>query len=66
MNWEQVRGNWTQFKGKAKQRWADLTDDDLGKIEGHRDELVGKIQERYGIAKEEADKQVSDWEREHS
>lgn len=66
MNWEQVRGNWAQFKGKAKQRWADLTDDDIGKIEGRRDELVGKIQERYGIAKEEADKQVAAWERDHS
>lgn len=63
MNWEQIRGNWTQFKGKAKQRWADLTDDDLGKVEGHRDELVGRIQERYGVAKEEAEKQVSEWER---
>ncbi len=62
MNWDQVRGNWNQFKGQAKQKWGSLTDDDLTKVEGHRDELVGRIQERYGVAKEEAERQVSEWE----
>ncbi|WP_029032484.1 CsbD family protein [Salinarimonas rosea] len=63
MNSEQFRGNWNQIKGRAKQQWGKLTDDDLTRVEGHRDELVGRIQERYGIAKDEADRQVSDWER---
>lgn len=63
MNWDQIRGNWNQAKGRAKQQWGKLTDDDLTRVEGHRDELVGRLQERYGIAKEEAERQVSDWER---
>lgn len=62
MNWDQIRGNWNQAKGRAKQQWGRLTDDDLTRVEGHRDELVGRIQERYGIAKEDADRQVSEWE----
>lgn len=61
MNWDQIKGNWTQVKGKAQQQWGELTGDDLDKIEGKREELVGKIQERYGIAKEEAEKQVDDF-----
>lgn len=63
MNWDQIKGDWKQAKGKVKQQWGKLTDDDLAYADGKRDELVGKIQERYGIAKDEADKQVSDWER---
>lgn len=62
MNWDQIKGNWTEYKGKIKAKWGDLTDDDLDKMEGKRDELVGKIQQRYGITKEEAEKQVSGWE----
>jgi uncharacterized protein YjbJ (UPF0337 family) len=62
MNWEQVRGNWKQFKGRAKQQWADLTDDDLTRIEGRRDELIGRLQARYGYEKERAEREVSDWE----
>lgn len=62
-NWEQVEGNWNQFAGKAKQRWGKLTDDDLTVINGKRQELVGKVQERYGIAKSEAERQVKDWEK---
>lgn len=54
--WNQVEGNWNQFKGNMKEKWADLTDDDLGKMEGRRDRIVGTIQERYGEAKwKEAD-----------
>ncbi len=62
MNWDQIKGNWQQFVGKAKVRWGDLTDDDWKVIEGKRDQLVGKLQERYGIAREEAERQVSDFE----
>lgn len=63
MNWDQIKGKWTQFKGKAKEQWGNLTDDDLDRIEGNRDQLLGRIQERYGIAKEEAERQVDDWSR---
>ncbi|SFI43540.1 CsbD family protein [Jannaschia pohangensis] len=61
MNWDQIKGNWKQFAGKAKQQWADLTDDDLQQAEGDRDVLEGKIQERYGDSKEEAKKKVDNW-----
>lgn len=61
MNWEQIEGQWLQLTGKAKARWGKLTDDDLAVIAGKKDQLVGKVQERYGIMKEEAEKQVSHW-----
>ena len=61
MNWDQVKGNWAQVKGKAQQQWGKSTNDDLDVIEGRREEFVGKVQERYGIAKEEAEKQVDDF-----
>jgi len=61
MNWQQIEGNWRQFSGKAKQQWGQLTDDDLDKIAGHRDELIGKIQEIYGLSKDEAERQVEDF-----
>ncbi|MDP1788943.1 MAG: CsbD family protein [Methylibium sp.] len=63
MNWDRIEGNWKQLKGKAKEQWGKLTDDDFDVIAGRRDQLAGKIQERYGVAKEEAEKQVSSWER---
>jgi uncharacterized protein YjbJ (UPF0337 family) len=62
VNWEQTKGRWDQMKGTVKKQWGKLTDDDLAVIDGQRDQLLGKIQERYGIAKEEADKQVKTWE----
>ena len=55
-------GNWKQFKGKVKEQWGKLTDDDMTVIEGKRDQLVGKVQERYGYAKDEAEKEVKEWE----
>jgi len=58
MNWDQVEGNWKQFKGQIKQTWAKLTDDDLKLINGKRIELLGKIQERHGITKEQAEAQL--------
>ncbi len=60
MNWDQIRGNWQQAKGEIKTRWGKLTDDDLDVIAGERDKLVGSLQEKYGITKEEAEKQVDD------
>lgn len=61
MNWEQAKGQWMQMKGSVRKKWGKITDDDLDVINGERERLVGKIQERYGIAKEEAEKQVSGW-----
>lgn len=61
MNWDRIEGNWKQFKGTAKQQWGKLTDDQLDVIAGKREELVGKIQESYGITKEATEKQVSEW-----
>ena len=61
MNWDQAKGQWTQMKGSVRKQWGKLTDDDLDVIAGEREKLVGKIQERYGIAKEEAEKQIANW-----
>ena len=61
MNWDQVEGNWKQFTGKVKQKWGQLTDDDLTAIAGKRDLLAGKLQERYGYAKEKAHKELDDF-----
>jgi uncharacterized protein YjbJ (UPF0337 family) len=61
MNWDQVEGKWKQLTASIKARWCQLTDDDLNVISGQRDQLIGRIQERYGIAKDEARRQVSQW-----
>jgi uncharacterized protein YjbJ (UPF0337 family) len=61
MNWDRVEGNWKQFAGKVKEKWGKLTDDDLTVINGKQDQLVGRIQERYGCARDEAEKQVRNW-----
>jgi uncharacterized protein YjbJ (UPF0337 family) len=63
MNTDQMKGNWKQFVGKAKEKWGRLTDDDWKIVEAKRDQLVGKVQERYGIAREEAERQIADFER---
>jgi uncharacterized protein YjbJ (UPF0337 family) len=63
MNWDRIEGNWKQFRVRVQQQWGKLTNDDLDTVEGRRTELVGKIQERYGIAKDEAEKQVDSWMR---
>lgn len=63
MNWDQIEGNWKQFTGRAQQTWGKLTDDDLQVIKGSQHELAGKIQERYGITKEDAEKQINEWHR---
>ncbi|RTF17992.1 CsbD family protein [Serratia marcescens] len=62
MNKDQADGNWKQLKGKVKEKWGKLTDDDLTVIEGKREQLVGKIQERYGYQKEAAEKEGKAWE----
>ena len=61
INEHQLRGNWLQFKGKVKEKWGKLTDDDLDIIEGRRDQLIGKLEQRYGIAKEEAERQFKEF-----
>jgi uncharacterized protein YjbJ (UPF0337 family) len=61
MNWNQVEGNWAQFKGKVQTQWGKLTGDDLDVIDGKRKELAGKIQERYGKAQDEVEREVDDW-----
>jgi uncharacterized protein YjbJ (UPF0337 family) len=62
MNEDRLEGNWKQFKGKVKEQWGRLTDDDLDVIAGRRDQLAGKIQERHGVAREEAERQIKDFE----
>ncbi|MGA0610924.1 CsbD family protein [Caldimonas sp. KR1-144] len=62
MNWDRIEGNWKQLKGKALEQWGRLTNDDLDVVAGRRDLLAGKIQERYGVAKDEAERQISAWE----
>lgn len=61
MNWDQVAGKWKQMKGSARQQWGKLTDDDLEQIAGNRDKFIGVLQQRYGIAKDEAQRQADDW-----
>lgn len=61
MNWDRIEGNWKQVTGKVKEQWGKLTEDDIAVIGGKQDQLVGRIQERYGIAKDEAERQVNTW-----
>jgi uncharacterized protein YjbJ (UPF0337 family) len=60
-NWEQIAGQWKQVKGEARKKWGKLTDDELMQVDGNRDILAGKIQEKYGIAKEDVTKQIDEW-----
>ena len=62
MNWEQVKGTWNQLKAQVKAKWSRLTDNDLEIIGGKRDQLVSKVQERYGVPREEAERQVNQWD----
>jgi uncharacterized protein YjbJ (UPF0337 family) len=61
MDWNQVEGNWKEVKGKVKEKWGKLTDDDLTAINGQRDQLEGRLQQRYGFAKDQARKDVETW-----
>jgi len=62
MNKDRMEGNWKQLKGKVREQWGKLTDDEVDQIAGKRDQLVGRIQESYGIGRDEAERQVTDWE----
>ncbi len=66
MNKDTFEGNWKLFKGKVQEQWGKLTDDDLDIIEGKREQLSGRLQERYGIAKDAAEKQIKDFEKKHT
>ncbi|HEX4274701.1 MAG TPA: CsbD family protein [Bryobacteraceae bacterium] len=61
MNWDRIEGNWKQMTGKAREKWGKLTDSDFETVAGKKDQLVGRIQERYGIAHDEADRQADEW-----
>jgi uncharacterized protein YjbJ (UPF0337 family) len=63
MNWDQIEGNWRQFKGQIKERWGRLTDDELDVVAGRRDQFLGKLQERYGVTKEEAQRQLEEFQK---
>jgi uncharacterized protein YjbJ (UPF0337 family) len=61
MNWDRIAGNWKEFKGKVKEKWGKLTDDDLTTVAGKRDQLAGKLQQRYGYGKEEAERELDEF-----
>lgn len=65
MNEDRIRGNWNQLKGRVKEKWGQLTGDDLTQIDGRREKLLGILQEKYGLAKEEAEKQIDEFEGAH-
>jgi uncharacterized protein YjbJ (UPF0337 family) len=65
MNNDRIEGRWKQIKGKVKEQWGKLTDDDLDIIAGRRDQLLGRIQQRHGLARDDADRQVRQWEDSH-
>ena len=66
MNWDRIAGNWKQVKGKFRAKWGKLTDDDLDVIEGRREQLAGRLQSAYGIAKDEAERQINEFEKSFS
>lgn len=65
MNWDTIAGNWKSAKGKVREQWGNLTDDDLDVIAGKRDQLIGSIQERYGKSRDEAEREVTEYEARH-
>jgi uncharacterized protein YjbJ (UPF0337 family) len=62
MNWDQIEGKWKEITGTVKQKWGELTDDEITQVKGKRDQLAGLIQRKYGVAKEEAERQIHDFE----
>jgi uncharacterized protein YjbJ (UPF0337 family) len=64
MNWDRVEGNWKEFKGNIQQKWGKPTNDDLQVIDGKRNELAGRLQQRYGYAKDQAEREIDTWLRE--
>jgi len=61
MNWDQIEGKWMQYKGKAKEAWGDMTDDEIDRVAGKRDQMVGLVQEKYGKTKDDAEREVDEW-----
>ena len=61
MDWDRIEGNWKSFKGRARQQWGKLTDDDVNMVEGRREELEGRLQQQYGYAKDRARSEVDSW-----
>ena len=61
MNWDRIEGNWKEFKGKAQKQWGKLTSDDLNVVKGQRTELAGRLQQRYGYGKDQADREIDAW-----
>ena len=62
MNWDTIKGNWNEWQGAAREKWGELTDDELQEAKGEREQLVGLVQKKYGYAHEEAERQVDDWQ----
>ena len=65
MNWDIMKGNWSQFKGEARKQWGKITDDEWEEMGGEKDKLLGKLQERYGYTRDEAERQANDWADRH-
>jgi uncharacterized protein YjbJ (UPF0337 family) len=65
MNWDLIKGKWHEVKGSVRAKWGELTDDEIEELDGNREKMVGKIQQKYGVAKEEAEKQVDEWTKSH-
>ncbi len=63
MDWDRISGNWKQLKGRVKEQWGKLTDDDITQLDGSREQLEGKIQERYGYGKDQARQEIDNWTR---
>jgi uncharacterized protein YjbJ (UPF0337 family) len=61
MNWDTIKGQWREFKGKVQEKWGDLTDDEVDEIKGQKEQLVGKLQQKYGYEKARAEKEVDDF-----
>ncbi|MBK4216584.1 CsbD family protein [Paracoccus caeni] len=66
MNWDVIQGKWKQVKGSVKEKWGELTDDELDQIDGNKDKLAGKLQEKYGWAKNDAEREIDDYFRDKS
>jgi uncharacterized protein YjbJ (UPF0337 family) len=61
MNWDKIEGKWKELKGQARSKWGKLTDDDLEAVAGKKDELVGRLQQRYGMRRDAAEAEVDGW-----
>lgn len=62
MNWDQIKGNWTEWKGRAREEWGELTDNELQEAKGEREQLIGLVQQKYGKARAEAEREVDHWQ----